>query len=92
MKPDAAASKTNPLISLSNEEAVKQIVSGTVFGLWNIVNDLSRLRPPIARTIALLFLVQRALNQAPLPMKKSNASQPHFQRWDMTSSPVAVQV
>jgi hypothetical protein len=32
-------------ISLGDEEAVKQILSSAVMGLWNVVNDLSRLRP-----------------------------------------------
>jgi uncharacterized protein (TIGR00730 family) len=32
-------------VSLADEEAVKQIVVDTVFGLWDIVNNLTRLRP-----------------------------------------------
>jgi hypothetical protein len=32
-------------ISLADEEAVKDILVRTVFGLWDIVNDLTRLRP-----------------------------------------------
>jgi uncharacterized protein (TIGR00730 family) len=32
-------------ISLADEEAVKQIVVSTIFGLWDIVNNLTRLRP-----------------------------------------------
>ena len=32
-------------ISLADEEGVKQILVRTVFGLWDIVNDLTRLRP-----------------------------------------------
>jgi uncharacterized protein (TIGR00730 family) len=32
-------------ISLADEEAVKQLLVGTVFNLWDIVNDLTRLRP-----------------------------------------------
>src|ERR1043166_2968230 len=32
-------------ISLANEDAVKQILVSTVFGLWDIVNNLTRLRP-----------------------------------------------
>ena len=33
------------LVSLADEEGVKQILVSTVFGLWDIVNDLTRLRP-----------------------------------------------
>ena len=32
-------------ISLGDEEAVKQLLVQTVFGLWDIVNNLTRLRP-----------------------------------------------
>src|SRR5436305_9385144 len=32
-------------ISLADEEAVKQVLVSTVLGLWDIVNDLTRLRP-----------------------------------------------
>jgi uncharacterized protein (TIGR00730 family) len=33
------------IVSLADEEGVKQILVRTVFGLWEIVNDLTRLRP-----------------------------------------------
>jgi uncharacterized protein (TIGR00730 family) len=33
------------VVSLADEEAVKQILSTTVMGLWDIVNNLTRLRP-----------------------------------------------
>src|SRR5262249_15406463 len=41
---------TNPeskagAISLADEEAVKQVLVSTVFGLWDLVNNLTRLRP-----------------------------------------------
>src|SRR5579871_1511184 len=32
-------------ISLGDEEAVRQVLVSTVLGLWDIVNNLSRLRP-----------------------------------------------
>jgi uncharacterized protein (TIGR00730 family) len=32
-------------ISLADEDAVKQVLVSTVFGLWDIVNNLTRLRP-----------------------------------------------
>jgi uncharacterized protein (TIGR00730 family) len=32
-------------VSLADEEGVKQILVSTIFGLWDIVNDLTRLRP-----------------------------------------------
>src|SRR5262245_15131828 len=45
MTPPAAGPKKPNVISLADEEAVKQLLFGTVFNLWDIVNDLSRLRP-----------------------------------------------
>src|SRR5580704_18624938 len=42
----AGASNNKPnTVSLADEEAVKQILVSTVFGLWDIVNNLTRLRP-----------------------------------------------
>jgi uncharacterized protein (TIGR00730 family) len=36
----------NPnVVSLADEDAVKQILTSTVFSLWDIVNNLTRLRP-----------------------------------------------
>ena len=32
-------------VSLGDEEAVKQILTASVFGLWDVVNNLTRLRP-----------------------------------------------
>src|SRR6516162_5173097 len=32
-------------VSLADEEAVKQILVNTVFGLWDVVNNLTRLKP-----------------------------------------------
>ena len=32
-------------VSLADEEAVKQVLVSTVLGLWEVVNNLTRLRP-----------------------------------------------
>jgi hypothetical protein len=42
---DDAVEKGRQTVSLADEEAVKQILVSTVFGLWDIVNNLTRLRP-----------------------------------------------
>ena len=44
MATNEQANKPGP-ISLADEEAVKQILVSTVFGLWDIVNNLTRLKP-----------------------------------------------
>ena len=38
------AQKTN-VVSLSDEEGVKQVVVDSILGLWDVVNNLTRLRP-----------------------------------------------
>ncbi|AMV32456.1 putative lysine decarboxylase [Pirellula sp. SH-Sr6A] len=45
MKPEVATSKAQPTVSLADEDAVKEVLSAAVFGLWDVVNSLSRLRP-----------------------------------------------
>ena len=32
-------------ISLANEEAVKKVVADSILGLWDVVNNLTRLQP-----------------------------------------------
>jgi uncharacterized protein (TIGR00730 family) len=41
---DAAKKKSQP-VSLADEDAVKEVIVGTVLNLWKVVNDLTRLRP-----------------------------------------------
>ena len=45
MSSEKPVQNVSPTVSLADEEAVKQILTRTVFGLWDIVNDLTRLRP-----------------------------------------------
>jgi uncharacterized protein (TIGR00730 family) len=45
MNTDTAVEKGSQTVSLADEEAVKQILVNTVLGLWDIVNNLTRLRP-----------------------------------------------
>src|SRR5215471_4406340 len=44
MATENQVNQTGP-ISLADEEAVKQLLVKTVFGLWDIVNELTRLKP-----------------------------------------------
>src|SRR5437899_12527005 len=45
MSGESAVTNGPRTVSLADEEAVKQILVSTVFGLWDIVNNLTRLRP-----------------------------------------------
>jgi len=44
MVTDSQRNRPGP-ISLADGEAVKQVLVNTVFGLWDIVNNLTRLKP-----------------------------------------------
>ena len=39
------ATKRPQTVSLADEEGVKQVLVGAVLGLWEVVNNLTRLRP-----------------------------------------------
>lgn len=45
MNADNATGNCPPTVSLADEDSVKEILVRTVFGLWDIVNNLTRLRP-----------------------------------------------
>ena len=45
MSNDVNESSQARLVSLSDEEAVKEIIDATVLNLWKVVNNLTRLRP-----------------------------------------------
>ena len=45
MNTDNPVGKNSATISLADEEAVKEVLVNTVFGLWDIVNNLTRLKP-----------------------------------------------
>ena len=43
--PGRASTDTGVAISLTDEEAVRQVLVNSVLGLWTVVNDLTRLKP-----------------------------------------------
>jgi uncharacterized protein (TIGR00730 family) len=45
MSSDSKAREAARLVSLSDEEAVRDILAATVLDLWKVVNNLTRLRP-----------------------------------------------
>src|SRR5215208_4198250 len=45
MNQETAKNTGSTAISLADEEAVKTVLTSTVLGLWEIVNNLTRLRP-----------------------------------------------
>src|SRR4051794_5113176 len=45
MSVEQPGKRSSGIVSLADEDGVKDILVRTVFGLWDIVNDLTRLRP-----------------------------------------------
>jgi predicted Rossmann-fold nucleotide-binding protein len=45
MKEDDSAPNNSEIVSLNDEAAVKKILVESVLGLWEVVNNLTRLRP-----------------------------------------------
>ena len=45
MSSEPQGSQRSRLVRLSDEEAVREILSTTVLDLWKVVNNLTRLRP-----------------------------------------------
>jgi uncharacterized protein (TIGR00730 family) len=45
MSHETGAAKPPQTVSLADEEAVKQVLVSTIFGLWDAVNNLTRIRP-----------------------------------------------
>jgi uncharacterized protein (TIGR00730 family) len=45
MKKATAAAKSSTAVSLGDEDQVKEVLANAVLGLWDVVNNLTRLRP-----------------------------------------------
>lgn len=45
MTADVQSQSSGGAVDLSDEEAVRKVLSGAVLGLWNVVNELTRIRP-----------------------------------------------
>src|SRR3954451_8877984 len=45
MSADKQPERSSGTVSLGDEDAVKQLLVRAVFGLWDVVNDLTRIRP-----------------------------------------------
>ncbi len=43
--PNLSAARSNEVISLANEDATKEVLVNSILGLWEVVNNLTRLQP-----------------------------------------------
>lgn len=51
------------VVSLADEEKVKDVLVSTVLGLWEVVNNLTRLRPSKKDRYGCPFSAQRAFRK-----------------------------
>jgi hypothetical protein len=62
------------MISLADEEGVKKILIETVLGLWQTVNNLTRLRPSKRERCRATILARRGQSGGPGFTTRSSAS------------------
>ena len=77
-------------ISLGDEEAVSQAVSAAVLGLWDVVNNLTRLHPRVATAIASPSSARLAYSHGRSLTRRPSVWPPPSPEWAATSSPAAV--
>jgi len=46
MKPDSTPRPDGAAVSLADEEGVRQVLTTAIVGLWDVVNNLTRIKPP----------------------------------------------
>ena len=79
------------VVSLADEEAVKQILVDSVFGLWEVVNNLTRLRPSKRDRYRATIFGSARRGRERSPMTRSSASRLRWLNSAATSSPAAAQ-
>ena len=88
---DTRAQRTNP-VSLADEEAVKKVVVDSILGIWDVVNNLTRLQPSRRDRYRVTIFVPPGPSLAASRMRKRNELHERSRRWDATSSLVAARV
>jgi len=78
-------------ISLGDEEGVKKVLSDTVFGLWSIVNNLTRLRPAKRERYRVTIFGSARTKPGTGSTKRSSGCPRRLRKWAATSSPAAAQ-
>ena len=74
-------------VSLADEEAVRKVLVDCVLGLWDTVNNLTRLKPSRRDHFRVTIFGSARASQEALPMRKRNARQRRWPRSAATSSP-----
>ena len=79
-------------VSLADENAVKEVLVQSVLGLWDVVNNLTRLKPSHRDRYRVTIFGSARANPEPLLMTKQKEPHMHWRKWAATSSPVADQI
>jgi hypothetical protein len=90
---ESGAAKAAGVVSLGDEEAVRDVLANSILGLWDVVNNLTRLRPSSHERYRVTIFGSARARPGTFgyeeTMKKPNAPPRHWPRWDATSSPAA---
>ena len=76
-------------ISLGDEEAVRQAVSAAVLGLWDVVNNLTRLAPSRRDRYRVTIFGSARYSPGRSPTMRPSVWPPRSPEWVATSSPAA---
>ena len=76
-------------ISLGDEEEVRQAVSEAVLGLWDVVNNLTRLAPARRERYRVTILVRLVSGAGRSATTKPGVWLQRWLQWAATSSPAA---
>ena len=86
--PRRTPSSTN-LISLADEDAVRDAVWASILGLWKTVNTLTRLRPSRRKAYRVSIFGSARIRPRTKAYTETDAWPKRWRRWAVTSSPAA---
>ena len=85
MSSEPKAAAATRLVSLGDEDAVREILSATVLDLWKVVNNLTRLRPSKRERYRVAIFGSARRSPARSFTTKSGARRRALPRWAATS-------
>ena len=80
------------LVTLADEEAVKEILASTVLSLWKVVNNLTRLRPSKRERYRVAIFGSARAQPGTFVYEEVKRAAAAFAAWAATSSPAAGRV
>ena len=89
MSTNDPAETTSREVSLSDEDAVTRILVNSVHSLWDVVNDLTRLKPTRRDRYKVTIFGSARSQAGTFGYEETNGLPRHWPRWGATSSPAA---